>query len=316
MPIHAVKDNSFKQVLGNNQLFVEFLRDFIPISILKDVCPEDIEDINVRYLPLFQEGRDSDTVKRINLKNQSPLFVIALVEHESGVNFRSSFKMLQYITLILDDYEKQVNAADSDASLRKEFKYPPVLPIVFHDGSSPWTAETNFLNRTALNEVFEKYIPKFEYEVVSLRQYSTEELTRFNDVLSLVLLIDHIGTMERRNLLKELPPDYLERMALKIPENLNKLLSDVVTTLLDRFGTKKDEIAKITDYIEQKEMATMFDALVEQHWKLKDEGREEGYNQAKAEDQEQIRQDQEQLAAKDKHIRQLEEENCRLRESR
>jgi cell shape-determining protein MreC len=74
--------------------------------------------------------------------------------------------------------------------------------------------------------------------------------------------------------------------------------TDVVTTLLDRFGTEKNEIAKITDYIAKKEMVTMFDALVEQHWKLKDEG----YNQAKAEDQEQIRQ--------------LEEENRRLRERR
>jgi hypothetical protein len=72
--------------------------------------------------------------------HQSPLFVIAIVEHESEVNFRFSFKMLQYITLVLDDYEKKVNAADPGASLRKDFKYPPVLPIVFYDGSSPWTA--------------------------------------------------------------------------------------------------------------------------------------------------------------------------------
>jgi hypothetical protein len=55
-------------------------------------------------------------------------------------------------------------------------------------------------------------------------------------MLSLVMLIDRIGTMQEKNILKELPPDYLERIALKIPENLNKLLSDVVTTLPDRFG--------------------------------------------------------------------------------
>jgi hypothetical protein len=296
MPIYHAKDNSFKQILGNNQLFAEFLRDFIPIDILKNVAPEDIEDVKERYTPLFQESRESDTVKRIRLKNQSPLFVIAIVEHESGVNFRSSFKMLQYITLVLDVYEKEVNQADPGASLRKDFKYPPVLPIVFHDGAGPWTAEKNFLNRTALSDVFEKYIPKFEYELVSLYQYSPEELTRFNDVLSLILLIDHIGTLEGKNLLKALPRDYLEQIALKIPENLNKLLTDVVTTLLDRFGAEKDDIAEITGYIEKKEITTMFDAVVERYWKLKDEG----YNQAKSEDQEQNRR--------------LEEENRRLEE--
>jgi hypothetical protein len=310
MSIHSPKDNSFKEVLGNNQLFVEFLKDFIPIGILKDVGPEDIEDVKARYIPLFNESRDSDTVKRINLKDQNPLFVIAIVEHESTVNFRFSFKILQYITYVLDDYEKQVNDIDSGASLRKNFKYPPVLPIVFHDGAGPWTAETNFLNRTSLNDVFEKYIPKFEYEVVSLRQYSPNDLARFNDVLTFVLLIDHIGTIERKNFLKELPPDYLEQMALKIPKNLSKLLSDAITTLLDRFGAEESEIAEITDYIEKKEIVTMFDALVERHFKLRDEG----YNEAKAEDREQIRRLEERNRQFEERNRQVEERNRQFEE--
>jgi len=46
---------------------------------------------------LFQDSRDSDTVKRISLRDNPPLFVIAILEHESGVNHRASFKMLQYI---------------------------------------------------------------------------------------------------------------------------------------------------------------------------------------------------------------------------
>jgi hypothetical protein len=44
----------------------------------------------------------------------------------------------------------------------------------------------------------------------------------------------------------------------------------------------------------------MFDAVVERAWKLRDEAREEGYNQAKTEDLEQIRR--------------VEEENRLLRE--
>jgi hypothetical protein len=211
--------------------------------------------------------------------------------------------MLEYITFVLDDYEKKVNAVDSGASLRKGFRYPPVLPIVFYDGRGPWTAETNFLNRTSLNEVFEKYIPKFEYEVVSLRQYSPKDLARFNDVLSVILLIDHIGTMEGKNFLKALPPGYLEHIGLKIPRNLTKLISDVVTTLLNQFGTEKSEIAEITDYIEKKEVVPMFEEVVKRALKMK----KEGYNEAKAEYREQIRQFEEKN-------RRLEEENRLLRE--
>ena len=75
--IHKAKDNIFKLILKEPEIFVEFLRDFVPIDILKYIAPSDIEDISERFLPLFDENKDSDTVKRINLKEQSPLFVIA-----------------------------------------------------------------------------------------------------------------------------------------------------------------------------------------------------------------------------------------------
>jgi hypothetical protein len=186
-------DNSFKLIFDNPQLFAEFLRDFVPIDLLKHLSPDDITDHNTRHLPLFQENRDSDTVKRIRLKDGSPLFVIAIIEHESEVNFRSSFKLLQYICLILDEYEKEAEQQNPGIAKTKDFRYPPVLPIVFYDGSSPWTAETNFRNRTYLNEVFAKYIPGFEYELVDLRRYKSEEIMRFNDTLSMVMLLDRLG---------------------------------------------------------------------------------------------------------------------------
>jgi len=36
----------------------------------------------------------------------------------------------------------------------KDFKYPPVLPIVFYDSEDEWTAETNFLHRTEMCDIF------------------------------------------------------------------------------------------------------------------------------------------------------------------
>jgi hypothetical protein len=103
---HKVHDNLFKIVFGDHTLFSQFLRDFVPIDILKNIQPEDIEDVDTRFIPLDRENRDSDTVKRVNLKGYPPFFVIAITEHESKVNYRASFKMLLYITLALDVYEK------------------------------------------------------------------------------------------------------------------------------------------------------------------------------------------------------------------
>ena len=137
-------------ILNEPELLVEFLQSFIRLDILKDVKPEDIEDVPERFISFIAEQKDGDTVKRINLKDRSPLFVIAIVEHESKVNFRASYKMLLYIALILEAYEKEVNKEnEKEITKTKDFKYPPILPVIFYDGTGEWTAETNFLYRTA-----------------------------------------------------------------------------------------------------------------------------------------------------------------------
>jgi predicted transposase/invertase (TIGR01784 family) len=258
LTIHKAKDNSFKLILSEHELFVEFLRDFIKIDMLNDVQPADVEDVTERFLPLFQDNKDSDTVKRINLKGNIPLFVIAIVEHESQVNHRASFKMLQYITLVLADYEKEANKAKEGISKTKEFKFPPVLPIIFYDGPGNWTAATDFLDKTELNQVFHKYIPKFEYELVNLNQYSQSDLAEFGDTLSLIMIIDKIRTPDGISLLGKLPPDYVGQLALNIPEHLNKLIADVITILLSRINVPKQEINAVTEKIYQRRLQEMF----------------------------------------------------------
>ena len=236
MPIHNAADNSFKLIFGDHRLFSDFLKDFINIDVLKDVKPEDIEDISERFLPLFQENRDADTVKRINLKGSTPIFVIAILEQQSHVNHRSCFKMLQYICLVLDAWEKETEKKKLGTSLQKDFKYPPVLPIIFYDGKGSWTAERNFLNRTNLSDVFEKYIPKFEYEVINLNDYTEEGIMKFGDALSFILLIDKVRDKKGKSLLNRLPRDYEEKLKLQIPEYMSKLLSKVIQVLLDKSG--------------------------------------------------------------------------------
>jgi hypothetical protein len=282
--IRKARDNSLKLILGEHDLFVEFLRDFIDIDILKNVSASDIEDVSERFLPLFEENKDSDTVKRINLKGGVPLFVIAIIEHESKVNFRASYKMLQYIMLVLDNYEKEADEKKKGIHLTKDFKYPPVLPIVFYDGEGKWTAETNFLNKTYLREIFQKYIPKFEYELVNLNDYSQEDLVKFGDTLSWLMLIDKIKKADGIHALGNLPADYVEKLALNIPPHLNKLIADVITVLLTKINVPQNEVEIITEKIHRKEYQEMFTLLEDYDVQAtRREAREEGVLKGKLE---------------------------------
>ena len=279
MVIHKAADNSFKLIFDDHRLFSEFIRDFIPIDILKDVSPEDIEDLSERFIPLTRNSRDSDTVKRINLKGLSPFFIIAVLEHESQVNFRSSFKMLQYIYLVLDAWEKETEKKEPGVSTRKDFKYPPVLPIIFYDGKHSWTAEKNFFDRTALNKAFGKYIPRFEYELVNLNSYNEEDIMRFGDALSFILLVDKVRDSKGTSVLTRLPSDYEEKLRLHIPENLIKLLVDVVFCLLGKSGFNRleaERVAEIVDRAGRKEYGGMFEAVIESYKEAQQEALEKG----------------------------------------
>jgi predicted transposase/invertase (TIGR01784 family) len=120
-----------------------------------------------------------------------------------------------------------------------------------------------------------------------LNKYSQEDIVRFNDALSLVMLIDRIHTKDALSLLNKLPERYMEQMVLKIPEDMVKLISDVITVLLTRLEVPKEEIAAVTDQFAKKEYQTMFDALVESVLEDKrlarDEGRNEGRREGAAE---------------------------------
>ena len=255
--IHKAKDNSVKSILAEPELFAEFLRNFIPIDILKDVAPANIEDISERLISLVSEQKDGDTIKRVNLNDGKSLFVIAIVEHESKVNFRAPFKMLLYIALILNDYEKEVNK-DVKITHAKDFKYPPILPIIFYDGESEWTAEMNFLDRTEMSEIFTKYIPKFEYELVSLKDYSFADLAEFDDILSLSMMVDKLKTAEAFSELGKLPKKYIERLKdMNVPPHLKELLVKVITVLLRKIDVPQDEIDVLVERIDERGVSEM-----------------------------------------------------------
>ncbi len=67
-------DSGGKLIFGNATLCAQLLRDYSDMDILKNVKPEDIEDVTTRYIPIFTEERDSDVVKKVSLPDQGELF--------------------------------------------------------------------------------------------------------------------------------------------------------------------------------------------------------------------------------------------------
>ncbi|MDE6977694.1 MAG: Rpn family recombination-promoting nuclease/putative transposase [Lachnospiraceae bacterium] len=130
-------DSSSKLIFADNILSAQFFRDYADIEILKNVSPEDVEDVSSRYVPLFSTERESDTVKRVDIsrylptkklslgKNENelglPLYIVSLIEHKTKVEYNVIMQVLRYMVYIWEDYEKEMDRLHPDISRKKDF---------------------------------------------------------------------------------------------------------------------------------------------------------------------------------------------------
>lgn len=295
IPNATLKDSSAKLIFDDHVLCAQFLRDYVDVGLLKDVRPEDIEDISERFLWLWQENRESDSVKKIHLRDcegMDTLFLITVIEHQSKVDYDMSFRLLRYIVQILTDYAKEAEGEREGITRQKEFHYPPILPIVFFDGPGQWTAKKDFRDRVYLKEVLGEFIPSFQYIVVPLSQYTNEELIEKRDELSLIMLVDKLRSASDFRELRKLPEGYLEEITRASPETVLELIGKIIAALLIRLNVPREEVEEFTDRIERREFAMLFENFeaydVQETRRIsraegKAEGKREGRAEGKAE---------------------------------
>ena len=129
-----IHDNAAKIVFGDSTLCAQFLKGYTDIPLFTNIKPEDIEDVSSHFIPLFQESRDSDIVKKIQIEN-TELYLIALIEHQSEADADMSFRLLRYMVYVWTDYAATQEKLKPGITKSKDFLYPPILPIIYYEGT-------------------------------------------------------------------------------------------------------------------------------------------------------------------------------------
>ena len=179
--------------------------------------------------------------------------------HQSENDFDMSFRILRYIVFIWTDYAAQQEKLHKGITKSKAFLYPPILPIVYYEGTSTWSAPLNFKNRVFLSDAFGDYIPSFNYLVVPLNKYSKQDLIEKNDELSLIFLINQLQSSSEFHNLKDIPKEYTEHLTDNTPDYLLKIIGKVIAVLLHKLNVPDEEVYDITDQITRRKFSMMFD---------------------------------------------------------
>ena len=233
---------------------------FINYGSLKSKCQTSA--ITERFIWLWQEGRDSDSVKKIRITKDGQeisLYLIALIEHQSSVHYDMAFRILRYIVMLLNKYAKDQEKLHPGITKTKGFRYPPILPVVFYDGTDNWTAVRDFKDRVFLSDVLDEYIPSFQYLVVSLQKYTDQELIEKGNELSLIMLVDKLRNASDFKKFKDIPEEYLEHISKNSPESVLKLISSIIAVLLYKLNVPTDEVTEFTDRIERRKFTMLLD---------------------------------------------------------
>ena len=209
---------------------------------------------------MFTEERNSDSVSRIKTKiNETPFLIIPLIEHKSNVDYNVVMQVFRYMVFIWEDYEKEMERQHKGISKTKDFKYPPILPIVFYDGADNWTAPDRLHDRVLLSDVFGQYIPDYRCMLVKLADYTNAELMEKKDELSVIMMVDRLqNAADYMKLIQEVGSDYLHEVTEQSPEYLLEIMAQIVEVFMAKLNIPLEEVDTFTSQIKERNMGELF----------------------------------------------------------
>ena len=321
------RDISSKTVFGNAVLCAQFLQNNFDIPMLKDIRPEDIEDISERYLPYLGTEFSSDSVKKIRILDigrekrskeagvKEPPFFVSLIDHKSLVDYDVSMQLLRYMMCIWTEYRREMETLQKGCTGQKGFRYPVIIPIVYYEGKPEWTAGLHLRDRIGSGSEGQQWIPDFRYELVRVHDYSNQELLGRGDEMSLVMLINKIQDTEDLERFLRIPADKLDRILRDSPEHVVNVLVSVMESLCFKIDASEEERTQCVQKVRRRKMGYLFENMekisiqeerrkteeqrkrTEEERKRTEEARKRADEARKRADEEQKRADEEQKRA-------------------
>ena len=109
------------------------------------------------YVSRDLRQRHGDLVWRVRFGDERWLYLVLLLEFQSGVDRAMAVRMLTYSGLL---YQRLV----AEGVLRERGALPPVLPVVIYNGRSPWTAPADVAELIAAGgAALARYQPSQQY---------------------------------------------------------------------------------------------------------------------------------------------------------
>ena len=258
-------DIQSKTIFKNPLLCSQFLRNYVNHPMMKNIRPEDIEDYTDHFISYFGVEYEADTVKKIHIRDETgkefEFFMVSLIEHKTDVDYNVVVQLLKYMACIWAEYEKQFGADYKDQVKTKGFQYPPILPVVYHEGSDTWTAPMHLKERIFMHEIFEEYIPDFTYCLVDNHRFTNQELLDRQDEMSLIMLLNKIQTKADLSEFVHIPNEEINRIVKESPEAVIDIIAMVMQALCTKLNLSSQDTEECVRKVRTRNMGYLWENM-------------------------------------------------------
>ena len=265
-PEMHVRDVNIREIFKSDILASQFLRNYTNIPLFSEVTPEDIEDVSSKYRAFLGVEYESDTIKKVYIRKQDgtierEIYVVSLIEHKSDIDYDVAMQLLRYMCAIWQEYKVTQNKLHSGSNTRKSFRYPLIIPIVYYEGKQKWTADLHLKSRIEFPEGMEQYIPDFIYQVVSINQYTNDELSKIHDEMSLVMMINKMQTSDEVKQFFSITEELVNSIYGNAPDEIKEIYRKVLWSLLMKMNVPSEDAKEIIDGIGGHGMGFLFENM-------------------------------------------------------
>ena len=259
-------DKLVKTILKNPEEMAKIINEFLEPSV--EVKGENLVKYTNSYITQKYKSKEADIVYK--LKNEEVFF---LVEHQSTIDKKMPYRILNYCVDIMQEWVKS-------KKMKRQTKYPIVVPIIIYTGIEKWKIPKNFKDVQISNQVFGDFKIDLYYNLIEINKLSKKYLIDQQSLFGYGMVIEK--SKNKAELQENL--ELIVKNA-KSKEKLMEISNIIEYLFFDMIEESAKEmlIEKINLKIrkEEKDMSSLYERLLAETCEMIREGKNEGIEEGK-----------------------------------
>ena len=240
--VHTPHDRGYKRSLSQPREFLHFLKKYVKADWMLELEESQLSLCDKEFVDKDYEGREADLIYRVKRTTGEEIFVFILQELQSTVDYTMIFRILIYVVNNLLRYFLNTVKVKREG---KDFRLPAMVPIVFYNGESGWTAVRNLRDYQTGGELFGDHVLNLEYYLVNLSDIEEQDILSTNTVLDNIMYCDKF---RRKYELAEAIRTAYDRIQLLGNQEKEEFNNWVKTILLSVCGNREAVVEEILSW--------------------------------------------------------------------